>query len=159
MDRVYEATASPAVRARPHPIYFAGTAGWVLFVALATLLVIHNNDLRPATNWEAVGWGLLAAVSGVVGPVLRWLRTSIELDDTAARCTTGLVWQSTIEVPLDGVREMAIDQSYLGQQLGYGSLRIVDGTGTTHVLPPVGDVATWRAAVARRERRTSSRRA
>ena len=158
MERAHEGTALAAVSARPHPIYFAGTAGWVAFVALATTLVIRHNELKPATNWAVVGWGALAAISGVVGPVLRWLRTSIEIDAAGARCTTGIVWRSSLDVPLDDVREMSVEQSYVARRLGYGYLRILDDAGTTHVLPPIGDVATWRAAIARRERRVASRR-
>jgi uncharacterized membrane protein YdbT with pleckstrin-like domain len=158
MDHAHEGTAMGPVRARPHPVYFAGTAGWVAFVAFATALVIRHNELQPATNWVVVGWGALAAVAGTVGPVVRWLRTSTELDALVVRCTTGVVWRSTLEVPLDEAREMSIEQSYVGRQLGYGHLRIVDGDGTTHVMPPIGDVAAWRAALSRRDRRASSRR-
>jgi len=158
MDRAQEGTATGLVRARPHPIYFAGTACWVAFVALATTLVIRHNDLQPSANWAAVGWGVLAALSGVVGPLLRWLRTTVELDGRAARCTTGILHRSTVEVPLDGARETSIDQSYVGRTLGYGHVRIVDGTGTAHVMPPVGNVSAWRAALSRRDRRAASRR-
>jgi uncharacterized membrane protein YdbT with pleckstrin-like domain len=158
MERAHEGTASAAVCARPHPIYFAGAAGWVAFVALATVLVIRHNELKPATNWTVAGWGALAAISGVVGPVLRWLRTSVELDAAGARCTTGIVWRSSLDVPLEDVREMSIDQSYVARRLGYGHLRIVDDAGMTHVLPPIGDLATWRAAISRRERRVAGRR-
>jgi hypothetical protein len=158
MERAHEPTTAAFVRARPHPIYFAGTAGWVAFVAMATALIIRHNDLTAASNWRAVGWGALAAIAGIVGPVLRWLRTSIELDATGARCTTGIVWRSSVDVTLEDAREMSIEQSYLGRQLGYGHPRIVDGAGTTHVLPPVGDVAVWQAAMSRRDRRASGRR-
>jgi hypothetical protein len=158
MERAHESTTSASVRVRPHPVYFAGTAGWVAFVALATALIVRHNDLTPAANWVAAGWGTLAAFAGVIGPVLRWLRTSIELDAASARCTTGIVWRSTFEVALEDAREMEIDQSYVGRRLGYGYLRIVDDTGATHVLPPIGDLGVWRAAVSRRDRRPSSRR-
>ena len=158
MERAHELTAAAFVRVRPHPIYFAGTAGWVAFVAMATALVIRNNNLSPASDWQAVGWGALAAVAGIVGPVVRWLMTSIELDATGARCRTGIVWRSSVDVALDDARELSIEQSYLGRRLGYGHPRIVDGAGTTHVLPPVGNVAAWQAAMSRRDRRTSGRR-
>jgi hypothetical protein len=101
---------------------------------------------------------VLAALSGIVGPVARWLRTSIVLDAEGARCTTGIVWRSGVDVALEDAREISIEQSYLGRQLGYGHPRIVDGGGTTHVLPPVGNVAVWRAAMSRRDRRTPGRR-
>jgi uncharacterized membrane protein YdbT with pleckstrin-like domain len=158
MERAHQAIAWAPVHARPHPIYFAGAVGWVAFVALATTLVIRHNELSPAANWTAAAWGVVAAASGVVGPALRWLRTSIELDAAGARCTTGIVWRSTVEVAHEVMREMSIEQSYLGRQLGYAYVHIVDGAGTTHVLPPVADVAAWRAAVARRERPGASRR-
>jgi membrane protein YdbS with pleckstrin-like domain len=158
MERAHQAIPSASVRARPHPVYFAGAAGWVAFVALATTLVILHNELSPAQNWAALGWGVLAASSGVVGPAMRWLRTSIELDADGARWTTGILWRSTIDVTYEDMREMAIEQGRLGRQLGYAYVHIVDDAGTTHVLPPVGDVAVWRAAVSRRERPATSRR-
>ncbi len=159
MERAQQGTATSPERARPHPVYFAGAAGWVAFVAVATTLVIRHNDLSAAGDWRVVGWGCVAALAGVVGPVVRWLRTSIELDADGVRCTTGIVWRSTVDVALDEVRELSIEQSYVGRLLGYGQLRIVDGAGIEHVLPPVGNVAVWQAAVARRDRRTAGRRA
>ena len=109
MERAYEPTTAAFVRARPHPIYFAGTVGWVAFVAMATALVIRHNELSPASNWQAAGWGVLAAVAGIVGPVLRWLRTSIVLDATGARCTTGIVRRSSVDVALEDAREMSVE--------------------------------------------------
>jgi hypothetical protein len=159
MERAQQSTGTARVRARPHPVYFAGAAGWVAFVVVASALVIRHNDLSAAGDWAVVGWGCVAALAGVVGPVVRWLRTWIELDADGARCTTGIVWRSSVDVTLDEARELSIEQSYVGRQLGYGYLRIVDGAGNEHVLPPVGDVAAWQAAIARRERRGTGGRA
>lgn len=159
MERAQQGTTTASVHARPHPVYFAGAAGWVAFVALAATLVIRHNDLTAAGDWSVVGWGCVAAIAGVVGPVVRWLRTSIELDADGARCTTGIVWRSTLDVALDHARELSVEQSYVGRHLGYGHLRIVDGAGTEHVLPPVGNVGAWQAAVSRHERRAAGRRA
>jgi hypothetical protein len=159
MERTQQATATSPVRARPHPVYFAGAAGWVVSVAVASTLVIRHNDLSAAGDWAVVGWGCVAALAGVVGPVVRWLRTSIELDADGARCTTGIVWRWTLDVALDEVRELSIEQSYVGRRLGYGYVRIVDGAGAEHVLPPVGNVAAWQAAITQRLRRAASRRA
>ncbi len=158
MERQAEPTAPAHVRARPHPIYFAGTAGWVAFVAVATALVIHNNDLASSTDWAVVGWGVLAAAAGVVGPVVRWSRTSIDVDTATARCTTGILRRTLVEISLDQARELTVEQNFVGRRLGYGRLRVVDAAGIAHVLPPVGDVAALRNAVAQRSRRAGSRR-
>jgi membrane protein YdbS with pleckstrin-like domain len=122
------------------------------------MLLIRHNDLSAAANWAIVGWASIAALAGFVGPVLRWSRTAVEVDAAGARCTTGIFWRSTVDVPHEAAREMAVEQGYLGRQLGYGRLRIVDASGSTYVLPPVGNVAAWRAVLSRRERRPTGRR-
>jgi hypothetical protein len=88
----------------------------------------------------------------------RWLRTWIELEGPAARCTSGLLRQSTVEVDLVRSRVIEVDRGVAGRWLGYGRLRVVDDAGATHLFPPVGEDAL-QAAAARRERRARSRRA
>jgi hypothetical protein len=158
MPRVHDATVPVRVGARPHPVYFAGTLGWIAFVAFVATLIIRHNELSAAANWAVVGWASLAAASGIVGPALRWARTTIEVDAVGARCATGILWRSTVDVAHESAREIAIEQSWLGRTLDYGRLRIVDATGTTYVLPPVGNVAAWRAALPHRDRCAMGRR-
>jgi hypothetical protein len=146
-----------AVRTHPHPVHFAGAGGWTLFVALVVTLMIRHNELSASTEWTFVGWGVVAALAGFVGPVARWLRTWIEIDGPAARCTSGVLRQSTVDVDLVRSRAVEVDRSAAGRWLGYGRLRVVDEAGATHLFPPVGDDAL-RAAAARRERRASRSR-
>jgi hypothetical protein len=147
----------PRVRTHPHPIHFAGAAGWATFVAIVATLLIRHNDLARSTDWSIVAGAVLLAASGLVGPALRWLRTWVELDASVARCTSGVVRPSTVDVDLEHAQALAIDQSMAGRWLGYGRLRVVDATGTTHVFPPIGEAAL-RAAMARGERRARTRR-
>jgi len=81
----------------------------------------------------------------------------VEIDGSAARCTSGLLRQSIVAVDLVRSRAMEVDRGVAGRWLGYGRLRVLDDGGATHLFPPVGEDAL-RAAAARRERRGRSRR-
>ena len=157
MDRVDEGDDTARVRTHPHPIYFAGAAGWAAFVALVATLLIRHNELATSANWAIVGWAVLAALTGCIGPGTRWARTWVEIDSAIARCTSGRVWRSTVDVDLERARALEIDRGMLGRWLGYGRLRVVDEMGTTHLFPPLGEIAL-RNAVERRERRSRGRR-
>lgn len=145
------------VRTHPHPVHFAGAAGWALFVAIVATLLIRHNDLAQSTDWSIAAGAALLAACGFVGPMLRWLRTWVELDASLARCTSGVVWPATVDVDLARAQALAIEQSFAGRWLGYGRLRVVDASGTTHLFPPVGEAAL-RATMAREQRRTRVRR-
>jgi uncharacterized membrane protein YdbT with pleckstrin-like domain len=157
MERVGEGGDEARIRTHPHAVHFAGAASWVVFVAIVATLIIRHNELSTSTNWMIVGWAVVAAAAGLVGPGTRWARTWVEIDDPVARCTSGLLWTSTVDVDLERARALEIDRGLMGQWLGYGRLRIVDETGATHVFPPVSETAL-RTAVARRERRSRGRR-
>ena len=157
MEREDEGPAGARLRTHPHPIHFAGATGWALFVAFVVTLMVRHNDLSAATEWSFVGWGLVAALTGFVGPFARWLRTWVEIDGPAARCTSGLLRQSTVDVDLVRSRAMEVDRGFAGRWLGYGRLRVLDDGGATHLFPPLGEAAL-RAAAARREHRGRSRR-
>lgn len=141
------------MRTRPHVVFFANALGFAAFVAFVVTLLIRHNDLPPATNWKFVGWGLLAAASGFVGPVLRWLRTWIELDQHGLRCQSGLLWRHSLALDFERIRAMAVEQSFAGRWLGYGHVRVVDDAGGDYVLPPVATLEPFRAAAARVGRR------
>lgn len=153
MKREDGAAASARMQVRPHPIHFSGAAGWTAFVAVVAILIIRHNDLSRSADWAVVGWSVLAAASGVIGPVLRWLRTSIEVDATSARCTGGLIRPTSTVLDLGDAREVTVEQGRMGRWLDYGYLRVVDAQGATHVFPPVGDVAGLREVVTPQNRR------
>lgn len=140
---------SPSVRVRPHAVYFSGAAGLALFVGLVATLLIRHNDLPRATDWRIVGWAILVAVSGFVGPVLRWTRTWVELDDHGIRCRSGLVRRRTLALEFDHIRAMTVEQSWLGRWLRYGHVRVVDDAGGDFVLPPLAPLEPFRVAAAR----------
>jgi hypothetical protein len=157
MEHEEDGRADARVRTHPHPIHFAGAAGWTASVALIATLLIRHNDLAASTDWAIAGGGLVLALTGFVRPTARWMRTWVELDDAVARCTAGLLRQSSVAVDLGRARALGIDRGFLGRWLGYGRLRVVDEHGTTHLFPPLGEAAL-RTAVAQRERRTRGRR-
>lgn len=157
MDREHDDQARAPLGTRPHPIYFAGAAGWVAFVALVVLLLVRHNELAPSTNWAIGGAGVLVAIMGVIGPVTRWRRMWIEIDGGDARCTSGVLRASTVGVNLDRARTVTIETGVAGRWLDYGRLRVVDEVGTTHVFPPMG-AAALQAALSARSRRSRARR-
>jgi hypothetical protein len=157
MQREDDGAPGAQVRTHPHPVHFSGALGWTLFVAVVVTLMIRHNELPASTEWAFVGWGVVAALGGFVGPVARWLRTWIEIDGPAARCTSGVIRQSTVDVDLVRSRALEVERGFAGRWLGYGRLRVVDDVGATHLFPPVGEDAL-RAAAARRERRARTRR-
>lgn len=142
------------MRTHPHVVYFAGAFGFAAFVALVVTLLIRHNDLPASTDWRFVGWGALVAASGFVRPVLRWMRTSIEVDERGLRCRSGLLRPEELALDFDQVRAISVEQSFAGRLLGYCHVRVVDDAGEDYVLPPVAAVEPFRAAAARVGRRT-----
>ena len=144
--------------ARPHLVYFSGAGGWIAFVSLVAVLILRHNDLPRSTDWAIIGWSILGAAVGVVGPLVRWFRTSIDLDGASLRCTTGVMRRRTLALDLEQVREVTVEQDGLGRWLDYGYLRVVDASGNSYVFPPVGNVAALRSAVTAGEPRLRTRR-
>ena len=157
MERARGGDIGGGGRRHPHPIYFSGALGWASFVALVATLLIRHNDLARSTDWAIVGCAVVAALCGFVGPATRWARTWVETEAATLRCTSGILWPSTVEVDLDRARALGVDRGLMGRWLGYGRLRIVDEAGTTHVFPPLGEAALG-VAVTRRERQSRGRR-
>jgi PH (Pleckstrin Homology) domain-containing protein len=147
------ARGESAVRTRPHVVYFSGALGFAAFVALVVTLLIAHNDLPAATDWRIVGWGVLATAAGFVGPLLRWTRTWIELDQQGLRCRSGLLRRRSLALDFDRMRALTVEQSFLGRWLGYGHVRVVDDAGGDYVLPPVAALEPFRSAAARVGRR------
>ena len=156
MDSHRGGADSAHIRARPHPVYFGGTAGWTLFIALVVTLLIRHNDLAASTDWKIVGGGVLVAMASAVLPVLRWLRTEVELVPRSVRCTSGLLRPAIVELDLTQARIVTMEHSVVGRLLGYGRLHVVDEQGTPHVFPPLPDDAL-RIAVEGRDRRSRPR--
>src|ERR1044072_962322 len=99
------------VRTRPHPVHFAGAAGCAGFVAFVVALFIRHNDVARSADWMIVGIAAVVAACRLIGPMLRWLRTWVELDASVARCTSGVVWPATVDVDLDRARALGVEQS------------------------------------------------
>lgn len=126
------------MKTRPHPVHFAGAAWWVAFVALVGTLMIRHNELSASGEWNVLIGCIAAAVAGLIGPWWRWSRTSVALDGSLVRWESGSFGRTLVELDLARAREVTVDEDTASRLLGYGRCRIVDETGTTYVLPPLG---------------------
>jgi hypothetical protein len=136
---------------------FANAAGFVAFVTLVVVLLLRHNELPAATQWRIVGWGIVVAAGGLVGPGLRWLRSWVAVDDRRLAWCIGWLRLRRLEAPLADLRAFGVEQSWLGRLLGYGELRAVDAAGVEHVFGPVGELTAFHDAVARSGRRRGRR--
>ena len=142
------------MRARPHPVFFSGAIGFAAFVTLVATLLIRHNELSLMTDWRIVGWSVLVAISGFVGPGWRWSRTWVELDERGIRYRSVTLLRSHLaELAFDHIRAVTVEQSIAGRCLGYGHVRLVDDTGAEYLLPPLPSLDAFRAAAARIGRR------
>jgi len=143
-------TSAPlVVRTHPHVAFFGGAVGFTAFVALVVALLIRHNDLPAATNWHFVYYGLAVAVSGWIGPLLRWRAAWVDLDEQRLRWSVGLFRPRRLESQLDRLQAFVVEQSPAGRWLGYATLRAVDEQGAEHAFPAVGHVGAFRAVAAR----------
>ncbi|HEX4302695.1 MAG TPA: PH domain-containing protein [Rhizomicrobium sp.] len=93
-----------------------------------------------------LGWCLIGIVIFVSMMVRKW---TTEIGVTTHRFVekTGLFSLKTNEVALTNIEGVTLTQSFWGQMLGYGHLRI-EGTGVDHIdLPSIGDPLGFRAAI------------
>ncbi len=93
-----------------------------------------------------LGWCIIGIVIFVSMMVKKW---TTEIGVTTHRFVekTGLFSLKTNEVALTNIEGVTLTQSFWGQMLGYGHLRI-EGTGVDHIdLPSIGDPLGFRAAI------------
>jgi len=145
------------VKTRPHPVHLAGAAWWVAFVVLVATLMIRHNDLTAAGERNVVLGALASAIAGVVGPLWRWWRTTVELDGGRLRWAGGTLRTSVLDIDLTRAREVTVAESRAGLLLGYGRCRILDEHGAVYALPPLG-LEVVRAIAGKWSERPGSRR-
>jgi uncharacterized membrane protein YdbT with pleckstrin-like domain len=144
-------------RTRLHPVIFAGTAAFAVFVLGAVALIVSRNELAPRT--VALLW--LAGV--VIGPgsllplYVRWLTCEFAVTDRRVLVKLGMLSVHTLELLLPKVEAIGVDQSILGRLLGYGTLRIVGTGGTVEAFARVAHPQALREAVVRQPSRSSAR--
>jgi membrane protein YdbS with pleckstrin-like domain len=138
------------LRLHPHPVHFAGAVGFAAFVGLVVVLLIKHNDLPRSVDWQILACGVLVAIGGFVGPVVRWTRARFELSAEHLRWTLGVVRPDRLDAPLADLRDLELEQGLLGRAFGYGTVRLVDADGRERVFAPLGHVEALKQAVARR---------
>ena len=93
-----------------------------------------------------LGWCIIGIVIFISMMVRKW---TTEIGVTTHRFVEkqGLFTLKTNEVALSNIEGVTLTQSFWGQMLGYGHLRI-EGTGVDHIdLPSIGDPLGFRAAI------------
>ena len=93
-----------------------------------------------------LGWILIGIVIFFAMMIRKW---TTEIGVTTHRFVEkhGLFSLKTFEVALPNIEGVRVTQSFWGQMLGYGHLRI-EGTGVDHVdLPDIADPIGFRAAI------------
>src|SRR5213593_3238064 len=136
-------------RTRLHPVIFAGTAAWAVFVLGVVALIVSRNEL--ATRTVALLW--LAGV--VIGPgsllplYVRWRTSEFAVTDRRVLVKVGLLSVHTLEVLLPKVEAIGVDQPLAGRLLGFGTLRIVGTGGTIEEFERVARPDALREAVVR----------
>jgi Bacterial PH domain len=133
-----------------HPIVFVGALTMAGLVALATLLVIRNNDLAPTTNLlVALGGGLLA-LSAVLPTAMRWRRGTFRATPTGFAGRVGWWRPQVFEWPWSTLADVDFDQTWLGSRLGYGTVRLLTREQAVECFSHVANAPALVAVLRRR---------
>jgi hypothetical protein len=142
-------------RTRLHPVVFAGSIGFALFVAGATVLIIARNELAPAT----IRWMVLSALAIIVvsaAPTgVRWWASDFAVTNRRLLARVGLRKADVVEVSAPGPTAVLVEQTLVGRLLGYGTVRLAAGAGHAEVFPRVAHATALREAYVR-ERATGA---
>ncbi|HTP77611.1 MAG TPA: PH domain-containing protein [Rhizomicrobium sp.] len=93
-----------------------------------------------------LGWCIIGIVI-FAQMMIRKLTTEIAVTTHRFVEKKGLFTLKTFEVGLPNIEGVSVTQSFFGQLLGYGHLRI-EGTGIDHVdIPDIADPIAFRAAI------------
>lgn len=147
------------VRTRLHPMVFSGAVTFAASVLAIVALIIHRNDLPPATVRQMwlVGAGL--ALLGFVGPFLRWRAAEFVVTPRRFVIRGGLFTVHTLDIPLARLQSIeVVGRRLAGRLLGYGTLRIVGPRGT-ETFVRVARPEVLRDAVLRQTPRSPAARA
>ena len=146
------------VRARMHPIVFAGTVGFAAFVVGATWLIVARNELANSTILQLWIAALAIVLIGFVSPVIRWRNAEWVVTSRRLLLRTGLFRPRTHALLLPAIEDVGIEQSFGGRLLDYGTLQVVASDGAIDVFPRVHRAQAVREAVLRQTRGASGRR-
>jgi uncharacterized membrane protein YdbT with pleckstrin-like domain len=137
------------IRARTHPVVFAGTIGFAAFVVGAVWLIIVRNELSSSAIVQLCLGAAGVVLIGFISPILRWRHAECLVTNRRLLLRTGLFRTRTREVALPAIEHVGVDESMIGRLLGYGTLQVVAGDGTVDVFPRVQRAPAVREAIAR----------
>jgi uncharacterized membrane protein YdbT with pleckstrin-like domain len=146
------------VRARMHPIAFAGTVGFAAFVVGAAWLIVVRNELAGSTILQLWLAALGIVLIGFVSPVIRWRNAECLVTTRRVLLRAGLFRPRTLALRLPAIEDVGVEQSFGGRLLDYGTLQIVGSDGAVDVFAKVRCAQGVREAVLRQTRGTSGRR-
>jgi len=146
------------VRARTHPIAFAGTAGFAAFVVGAAWLIVARNELSGTTIVQLWLAALGVLLIGLVSPVLRWRNAECVVTTRRLLLRNGLFRPRTLALLLPAIQDVGVEQTLGGRLLGYGTLHVVAADGSIDVFPRVHRAQAVREAVLRQTHGGSGRR-
>jgi uncharacterized membrane protein YdbT with pleckstrin-like domain len=149
IDRHLAPDEQVVFRTRLHPVIFAGTAAFAVFVLGVVALIVSRNELAART--VALLWlaGVLIAVGSLLPLWVRWRTSEFAVTDRRVLVKVGLLSVHTLELLLPKVEAIGVDQPIAGRLLGYGTLRIVGTGGTVEAFARVAQPQALREAVVR----------
>jgi uncharacterized membrane protein YdbT with pleckstrin-like domain len=134
---------------RLHPVIFAGTMAFAVFVLGAVALIVSRNELRVETVLLLWASGVLIVVGSLAPLWVRWKTSEFAVTDRRVLVKIGLLSVRTLELLLPKVEAIGVDQTIWGRMLGYGTLRIVGTGGTVEAFARVAQPQGLREAVIR----------
>lgn len=145
-------------RARFHPMVFSGAVTFALSVIGIVALIVHRNDLPPATVRQMWLVGVALALGGFVLPYLRWRVAEMVVTSRRLLVRPGLRSTRAFEVPLARLDAFDVGVPLVGRLLGYGTVRIAGPHGVD-TFQRVARPEALREAVLRQAPRSAAARA
>ena len=116
--------------------YFKTSLHWIIFVRFAFLALVALVFLAlpfaiavQALTASEIGWFVLPLpVFLLVPPALAFASSELLITDRRVLIKSGIIRRQTLEMFISKVESIAIDQSFLGRLLDYGSV-VIRGTG------------------------------
>ena len=108
-----------------HPVVFVGAVTMAALVGLATMFVVRNNDLAPSTTAGVIVGGGLLMVLSVLPTAVRWARATFAVEADRFSGRVGWLRPHALDLPWEGVADADLDQTWLGQRFGYGTIRLL----------------------------------
>src|SRR5881396_4125762 len=96
-------------RTRLHPVIFAGTAAFAVFVLGVVALIVSRNELAART--VALLWlaGVLVALGSLLPPYVRWQTSEFAVTDRRVLVKMGLLSVHTLELVLPKVEAIGVE--------------------------------------------------